>query len=217
MLSHLGTLLSRWSEKYMPDPFIFALVLTFITYLLGIFIAHQGPFLMVQHWYKGFWELLSFGMQMVLILVTGHALASAPLIKKILGRVADIPRTPSQAVYLTGFVSCILGWIHWGFGLIGGGVLALFVARSAREKGYRLHYPLVVASAYLTMLIWHNGLSGSGPLLCATPGHFLESETGIIPISATIFSPMNLMISAGILFVCPLVMTMSAVTRTRQQ
>lgn len=216
MLRRLGSLLSRWSEKYMPDPFIFALVLTFITYLLGIFIARQGPLQMVQHWYKGFWELLSFGMQMVLILVTGHALASAPLIKKILGWIADIPNTPSQAVYLTGFVSCILGWIHWGFGLIGGGVLALFVARSAREKGYRLHYPLVVASAYLAMVIWHNGLSGSGPLLCATPGHFLESEIGIIPIADTIFSPMNLMITAGILLVCPLVMTLMIPSRQEE-
>jgi len=56
----------------MPDPFVFALALTFITYLLGIVIARQNPLQMIQHWYSGFWELLSFGMQMVLILITGH-------------------------------------------------------------------------------------------------------------------------------------------------
>lgn len=216
MLRRLGSLLSRWSARYMPDPFIFALFLTFITYLLGIAITENGPLQMLHHWYDGFWDLLSFGMQMVLILITGHALASAPLIKKVLGRLADIPRTPAQAVYLTGFVSCALGLVHWGFGLIGGGVLALFVAKSAQEKGLRLHYPLVVASAYLAMVVWHNGLSGSGPLLCATPGHFLEAETGIIPITQTIFSPMNLFISAALLLVCPLVMMLMLPARDEE-
>ena len=216
MLSRLGSALSRWSARYMPDPFIFALALTFITYLLGIVIARQGPLQMLQHWYNGFWELLSFGMQMVLILITGHALASAPLVKRLLGRIAAIPGTPAQAVYLTGFVSCIRGWIHWGFVLIGGGVLALFIARNAQEKGMRLHYPLVVASAYLAMVIWHNGLSGSGPLLCATPGHFLEAETGIIPISQTIFSPMNIGISVAMLLVCPLVMMLMLPSREEE-
>jgi short-chain fatty acids transporter len=173
---------------------------------MGILIAHNGPFQMIQHWYNGFWELLTFGMQMILILVTGHALASAPFMKKLLNHVATIPGSPAQSVYLTGFVACILGLIHWGFGLIGGGILALYMARSAREKGLRLHYPLVVAAAYLPLLIWHNGLSGSAPLLCATPGHFLETEIGLIPISTTIFSRLNILISLGILFVCPLVM-----------
>lgn len=213
MLQRLGRSLSRWSARYMPDPFIFALVLTFITYLLGILIARQGPLQMLQHWYNGFWELLAFGMQMVLILITGHALASAPLVKRLLGRIAAVPRNPVQAVYLTGFVSCVLGWIHWGFGLIGGGVLALFVAKNAQEKGMRLHYPLVVASAYLAMVIWHNGLSGSGPLLCATPGHFLEAETGIIPITETIFSSMNISISVAMMLICPLVMMLMLPSR----
>ncbi len=216
MLRRLGSVLSRWSARYMPDPFIFALILTFITYVLGMIIARQTPLQMLQHWYNGFWDLLSFGMQMVLILITGHALASAPLIKKLLSRVAAIPRTPAQAVYLTGFVACILGWIHWGFGLIGGGVLAIYVAKSAQDKGIKLHYPLLVASAYLAMVIWHNGLSGSAPLLIATPGHFLESQTGIIPISKTIFSHMNLAISLGLLLICPLVMMLMMPTREEE-
>ncbi len=206
MLRKMGSILCRWSERYMPDSFIFALILTFVTYLMGLLIARAGPFQMIQHWYNGFWELLTFGMQMVLILVTGHALASTPFMKKVLNYLATIPSTPAQSVYLTGVVACILGLIHWGFGLIGGGVLALYMARSARDKGIRLHYPLVVATAYLPLLIWHNGFSGSAPLLCATPGHFLESEIGLIPISVTLFSWANILIALGILVVCPLIM-----------
>lgn len=213
MLRSLGSLLARWSGKFMPDSFIFALILTFITYALGILIAHNGLFQMIQHWYKGFWELLTFGMQMVLILVTGHALANTPLMKKALSWVAAIAQSPGQAIYLTGFMSCILGWLHWGFGLIGGGILALYMARSAHEKGLRLHYPLVVATAYLSLIIWHNGLSGSAPLLCATPGHFLENEIGLIPISATIFSHFNIVITVGLLTICPLIMMLMSPTR----
>ena len=206
MLRNLGNLLARWSGRYMPDSFIFAIILTFVTYIMGIFIAGNGPLSMIRHWYNGFWELLTFGMQMVLILVTGHAFAGTPLMKNILNRVADIPRNPAQSIYLTGFVACILGLIHWGFGLIGGGILAVYMARSAHEKGIRLHYPLVVATAYLPLLIWHNGLSGSAPLLCATSGHFLEAEIGLIPISETLLSPSNIAIALGILLICPLAM-----------
>ena len=206
MLRNLGSLLARWSGRYMPDSFLFALILTFVTYLMGILIAHNGPFKMIQNWYNGFWELLEFGMQMVLILVTGHALAGSPLMRSFLNRVAAIPRNPTQAIYLTGFVSCILGLIHWGFGLIGGGILAIYMARSAREKGIRLHYPLLVATAYLPLLIWHNGFSGTAPLTCATPGHILEVEIGLIPTSETLFSWSNIIIALGILLICPLAM-----------
>jgi short-chain fatty acids transporter len=200
----------------MPDSFIFATILTFITYIMGMLIADNGPFEMIRHWYNGFWELLEFGMQMVLILVTGHALAGSPLMRSLLNRVAAIPRNPVQAIYLTGFVSCILGLIHWGFGLIGGGILAVYMARSALEKGIRLHYPLLVATAYLPLLIWHNGLSGSAPLLCATPGHFLEAEIGLIPTTQTLLSWSNIIIALGILVICPLAMMLMLPVRENE-
>ena len=94
--------------------------------------------------------------------------------------------------------------------------LALYMARCAQIKGFKLHYPLVVASAYLALLIWHNGLSGSGPLLCATPGHFLESATGLIPISETLFSRMNILITVAMLIICPLIMMLMNPTNEKE-
>jgi len=213
MLKQLGKSLANWSHRYIPDPFLFAIILTFITYLLGVFVAHNGPFEMVRHWYSGFWELLTFAMQMVLILVTGHALASTPAMRKILKRIADLPKNPAQAVYLTGLVACILGWLHWGFGLIGGGVLALYMAKSAQARGIKLHYPLCVAAAYMAMLIWHNGFSASAPLLCATDGHFMQEQIGLVHVSATIFSTFNIAIALGLLAVCPVVMMLMTPTK----
>ena len=73
----IGSYLTRLSMKYMPDPSIFAVVLTFIAFLLGVFVANVSPMQMVVNWYKGFWSLLSFAMQMALIIITGSAVADA--------------------------------------------------------------------------------------------------------------------------------------------
>ena len=69
-------------QRYLPDPFIFAVLLTFIVFALGMLITVQSPMDMLIHWQSGFWDLLAFSMQMSLILVTGHTLANAALFKK---------------------------------------------------------------------------------------------------------------------------------------
>ena len=48
-----------------------------------MFATHQTPAEMINHWGNGIWGLLAFSMQMALVLVTGSALANAPLIKRI--------------------------------------------------------------------------------------------------------------------------------------
>jgi len=49
-------------NKYLPDPFLFAVILTFIVLILGIIFTGQGPLAMVLHWSGGFWNLLAFSM-----------------------------------------------------------------------------------------------------------------------------------------------------------
>src|SRR6478752_5033668 len=73
-------------QRFLPDPFVFALILTLILFVSGIVFTPHGPIEMVQFWGSGFWNLLAFAMQMSLVLVTGHALASSPLVKKRLVR-----------------------------------------------------------------------------------------------------------------------------------
>ena len=48
----IGSYLTRLSMKYMPDPSIFAVVLTFIAFLLGVFVANVSPMQMVVNWYR---------------------------------------------------------------------------------------------------------------------------------------------------------------------
>ena len=63
-------------NKYLPDPFLFAIILTFIVFAAGIGMTGQGPLDMMLHWANGFWGLLSFSMQMAMVLVANFPKSS---------------------------------------------------------------------------------------------------------------------------------------------
>ena len=188
MIKQLGDIFSRFSERYMPEPIIFAVLLTIVTFILGLVLTGSGPLTMIEHWYEGFWNLLAFTMQMVLILVTGHALATAPAVKRWIQRLASQPSSSAQAAALTALVACVFSWFNWALGLIVGAIFALEIGKAAYRQGVKLHYPLIVAAGYSGQMVWHVGPSSSSGLTVATSGHFLEDVIGIIPITETAFS-----------------------------
>lgn len=190
----------RIVQRYLPEPFIFAILLTFVAFLIAIPVCRQSPFEVIVNWGNGVWELLSFAMQMALVLVCGSTLADAPVIKHSLNSISKLPKTPVGAIALVSFVSALACWINWGFGLIVGVIFAKEIARKLDNVDYRL----LIASAYSGFIVWHGGLSGSIPLALATEGIALEEATrGVIkeaiPISQTIFSIHNLLISAAVI------------------
>ncbi len=203
MIRTLGTVFDRWARRWMPDPMLFAILLTFVTYAMGLVFTQSGPFQMIQHWYAGFWDLLAFAMQMSLILVTGHALATSPLIRRGIEKLAEIPSSQAGAIFLVGLTAAIASWINWGLGIIIGALIAREVGRSGHARGIPMHYPLLGAAGYAGFLTWHGGLSGSAPLLIATKGHFLFAQIGIIPTSETLFSVMNIIISIALVVLIP--------------
>ena len=69
MLRTIGEFFTQLARRFMPSPFVFAILLTFVVYVAGIGLTDSGPLEMVGYWYDGFWNLLSFSMQMVLILL----------------------------------------------------------------------------------------------------------------------------------------------------
>lgn len=191
-------------QKYLPDPFLFAAILTLIVFGAGIGMTNQTPMEMLIHWQGSFWNLLAFSMQMCMVLVTGHTLANAPLFKRGLKRLASVAKTPLQAIVAVTFVSVIACWINWGFGLVIGALYARELARQVKGVDYRL----LIASAYSGFLVWHAGISGSVPLKVATGGEGLAAATNgalteAIPTSMTIFSPFNLIIVGIILVTMP--------------
>lgn len=205
-MRRFGNLLASFSTRWIPDAFVFAVILSILVYLLGLVLTDHGPVRLIDDWYTGFWGLLEFGMQMTLVLVTGYALASSPPARRAIIWVASLPRGPLSACALTALGAVLLGMVHWGLGLIAGALLAVEVARSCRGRGIRVHFPLLAAAGYTGLMVWHSGLSGSAPLLVNTPGHFLEDQIGIVPLSETIFQPFNLVFLAAMLIGAPLLL-----------
>ncbi len=193
-------------QKYLPDPFIFASILTMIVLIAGTMVTKQTPMAMLIHWNTGFWSLLSFAMQMALIVVTGNTLATTPVVNKGIKKIASIPKSPCQAIITITFVAGIACWINWGFGLILGAILAKEIAKKVKKVDYRL----LIASAYSGFVVWHGGLSGSIPLTIAAGGKDVKAvSAGIIssaiPTSQTLFSKYNLFIILMILITMPII------------
>ncbi len=189
----------RLVERWLPDPYIFVIILTLLAAAAAMGVERQGPMEVVRMWGDGFWGLLPFTMQMVLVLVTGFMLAMTPLVRKLLTRIAALARTPGSAIIIVTLVAMVANWINWGFGLVVGAIFAKEVARSVR-----VDYRLLVASAYAGFVVWHGGLAGSIPLTIATEGHFTAEKIGVISTSQTIFSSFNLALVAALFVVVPL-------------
>lgn len=192
----------RVVNRWLPDPFLFAIILTIVVFVAAMIGTSQGPIEMVQAWGQdsGFWGLLSFSMQMALVLVLGSAMASATVCKKALGAIASIAKDKKSAILVVTFVSTICCWLNWGFGLIAGALLAKEIAKRVRD----VDYPLLIASAYSGFVIWHAGLSGSIPLQLSTTTTILGVEY-TAATSQTIFHPVNLIMCLAILITMPLI------------
>lgn len=203
-ITGLSRVMSRVVSRYLPDPLIFAVLLTFITFVLGVLLTPTSILDMVRLWSAGFWNLLGFAMEMALILVTGHALASSAPVHKALERLAMIAKTPVQGVMLVAFCSAVACAVNWGFGLVVGAMFAREVARRIPKSDYRL----LIAAAYMGFMTWHGGLSGSVPLVAATPGNPMVKTAGIIPIMDTLFSPFNIVITLALIVAIPFICRM---------
>ena len=176
-------------QRWLPEPFIFAILLTFVAAVIAMPICHQTPIEVIEHWGGGVWN------QMALVLVCGSTLAAAPSIKQGIDALARIPKSPAAAIALVTIVSALCCWLNWGFGLIVGVIFAKAIARHLSGVDYRL----LIASAYSGFVVWHAGLSGSIPLTMATPGDALSTATNgaltsPVPVSQTILDPHNIVI-----------------------
>ena len=200
MLNKIATPFTKLVERYLPDPFIFVILLSVITLVIASVFTPATGIEVLQAWGDGFWNLLSFAMQMLLVLITGYMLASTPPISKLLEKLATFANTAPKAIILVTLISLLASWLNWGFGLVIGALFAKAIA-----KHTRVDYRLLVASAYSGFVVWHGGLAGSIPLTIATEGHFLQSSMGIISTEQTLFAGFNIAILVGLFIIMPLV------------
>ena len=187
-LVRIAAALTRWTSRWVPGSFSIALILTLFTIAIAFSTTPHSLFDLLRFWGDGFWELLTFGMQMTLIMVTGYIVVVSPPVTAFLRWFSSLPKNPHAAIAFTAAGSMFLAWINWGLGILGSAMLVKFMAKQHRDVDYRL----LVAVAYFGLgCTWHAGFSASAPILVATPGHFMEKEMGVIPLSQTIFHPFN--------------------------
>ena len=179
-------------EKYYPDAFIFVIVLSVLTFLLAIVNTDSTPIEILDAWGNGLPKLFTFTAQITIIMIGAHALAHTEPIENVLSKIGSYPNSSIQAYALVTFISGIASLFAWSFGLIVGGIISKFVAIGCSKKKIRVHYPLLVASAYSGYVIWHMGYSSSAALFVSSEGHSLVDKIGILPVTETIFTNFNI-------------------------
>ena len=166
-LARFALALTAWSERWVPDAFIFALIATVIVIVAGVGATPASFSQVVDAWGRGFWDLIPFTLQMALIIITGHVLATSRPMGRVIRAVARWPTSPRNAVALVTLFALVSSWFNWGFSLIFSAVLAREVARRVEGVDYRA----LAAASFLGLgSIWAQGLSGSAALQMATPG-----------------------------------------------
>src|SRR5918996_5801063 len=195
MIARFALRLTAWTERWIPDAFIFALLATVIVVVAGLTATPATLPQIIDAWGNGFWDLIPFTLQMSLIIITGHVLATSAPMRWLIRTIAGWPQSPRNAVALVTFFALVSSWFNWGFSLVFSAVLAMEVARRVRGVDYRA---LAAASFLGIGSIWAQGLSGSAALQMASPGALQPQireivanngavPGGLIPFSHTIF------------------------------
>jgi short-chain fatty acids transporter len=206
MIHKLGEKFTDIFQKNMPDAFVFALSLTFITAITAYFWMDASAVKVIESWYDGFWMLLEFGMQMVLLVITGFCIALSPLVKIAIDRLATIIKSPKQVYFFVILIGTLLALVSWGWIVI--------TAVLARELAIRIkgiNYPFLIACVYFSGVIWVSGLSSSIPLLLNTENNFIIEAAilnNTIPSALTLGSGLNIAMLFLFMILAPVIMVL---------
>jgi len=208
MLRAAGMFFADRLRRWIPDPFVFALGLTLLIGALAVLATPSSGLDTLQAWYQGFFGLLEFGMQMVLILTTAYAIALSPVITRFVDWVANRINTPTRVYLVVVALGGLFSLVSWGWM-----VLAAVLARELAHRVKGIDYAYLVACVYFSGQTWVGGLSSSIPLLLNTPGNFLIERgflDSTISVDFTLGSNLNLIYLAVFFTLFPLLIVLLA-------
>lgn len=214
-------------KKLIPPPFTLAVLLTLFTMFIAFFFtgdqSEESAVAILDYWQTGMWDsaLLVFMVQMMLILVLGHVLVLSKPVSRLINKLTGIVTGNAGAVVMVSVATMLVAFFNWGLGLIFGAIMARKVGEAAQQRGFKINYPLVGASGYVGLMVWHGGMSGSAPLKAAESGHLASLFPGgddailarlpdNISTATTIFSGWNLLIFSVLLVLIPLTLYLLA-------
>lgn len=222
----LSSSIEKTFRTLLPAPFTIAVVLTLVTMFLAFVLTDSDStpldrgIEILGFWEKGLWTppLLVFAMQMMLMLVLGHALALTKPVDAVIGFATRFCNNTANAAFIVTFLTVIVALFNWGLGLIFGAILARKVGEHAARNNFNLNYPLIGAAGYSGLMVWHGGISGSAPIKVAEAGHIKglmqnvvsADQLALLPdpvtFSDTVFSSMNLVAMLLVIVVLPVFM-----------
>jgi len=139
-------------------------------------------------------------MQFTIAMVAAHAVVASKPVYRLFTWLASLPdpQKPVQAVFLAGIFSIVTGYVNWAVCLIACALFTPFLMKRNPQTDVRV----LIAAAYLGLgTVWHGGLSGSAPLILATPNNPLLNPIGtepvvdrLYPVTETLFNGWNLAI-----------------------
>ena len=208
-LARFGLSLANWSERWFPDPLVFALLGIVVVFLAGLCLHESASKLAVQG-VKNFWTLVPFTMQMVMIIIGGYVVATTPLVNRLIVALARVPKTGRGAVALIALFSMLTSLISWGLSLIFSGLLTREMAKRVKGMDYRA----AGAASYLGLgATWALGLSSSAAMLMATKSSIppaLFAVSGLIPLRQTLFLWQSMTMAAVLVVVSVMIAYLSA-------
>lgn len=194
-LARAGSFIADLSDRYFPDAFVFALLAVVVVFAFGLAVG-ESPAQLVTAFGDGFWSLVPFTMQMVLIIIGGFVVASSRPCARLIESLAAVPKTPRGAVAFVALFAMISSLLSWGFSLIFTGLLVREIVRRLEQVDIRA----IGAASYLGLgSVWSLGLSSSPAMMQATKSSIppaLYEITGVIPLSQTIFLWQNMLLAA---------------------
>ncbi len=207
-MAKLGEKFTDVFKRNMPDAFVFALVLTLIIGLSAFLWLGSSPLEIVTSWYNGFWSLLEFGMQMVLLVITGYSIALSTPVEKGIDVLAKYIKTPKQVYYFVVFFGFLLSMVSWGWM-----VIAAVLGRELALRVHGVHYNYLIACVYFSSISWVTGLSSSIPLLLNTEKNYMITNgvlPTVIPTSLTLGSTLNILMIVVLVLIGPFLMLLLA-------
>ncbi|MEJ6694436.1 MAG: TIGR00366 family protein [Chitinophagales bacterium] len=203
---------NNFFQRYFPSPLSIALLLTILSFVLAFTLTKGNsesiPYAgeLANGWFEGVFRpsQLVFTFHMMLILVLGHVIALSGPAKRLIDFVLSFCTTTARAAFLVSLLTILVSFFNWGFALIFGAIFARKVGEQFQQNKQELNYPLVAVAAYVGMMVWHGGLSGSAPITVAGDGHTFVNQIGVISIEETIFSSMNIFNTILIIVIIPL-------------
>ncbi len=197
--------LSDWSDRYIPGAFPLVMILTVLVVVMALILTDSSIVSIVNNWYDGFWDMIEFTMQVCLLMFTGYLVSDAPSVKKMLQKLARIPKNKIQAMTLFLIFEIILYYLHLSLGIAGAVFLGKALLIEQRKKGVYLPLNLMVAIGCFC-LVFQGGPTAGSPLLVAADGHFMEEIIGIIPLTESMLSLpmlcMNLTVGVVLIIIC---------------